>query len=333
MDAERIELLAQVAEMYYEHGLTQSQIAKRIGYSRSMVSRMIAEARESNIVEIRIHYPLQRLRELETALAEALHLEEVRVVQRGALGHGEMLRRLGAMAALLLAEHLQDYMTIGTSWGTALYETVNAARSQALEGIRVVQMIGSLGTPNPDIDGPELARRLARLLGGQYATVPLPLIVDSETTKRSLLSAPHIQRVTQHFKQIDLALVGVGTVDYEFSSLLRAGYLNFEQLESLRQAGAVGDVCAIHIDQQGCLVDTPLTRCVVGIEPDDLRRIPVRIGVAGGQSKALPILAASRAGFINHLVTDEVAALRILRKLDGEPTALQAARATQSIPC
>ncbi len=316
MDAERIELLAQIAEMYYEHGLTQSQIAKRIGYSRSMVSRLLTEAREHHIVEICIRYPLQRLRELEQGLMANLHLEDVRVIQRGALAHGDMLRRLGAMAALVLAEHLQDHMTIGTSWGTALHETVNAVRVQALEGIRVVQMIGSLGTPNPDIDGPELARRLARLLGGQYATVPLPLIVDSEATRRALLSAPHIQRVTQHFKQIDLALVGVGTVDHEYSSLLRAGYLNEEQLESLRRAGAVGDVCAIHIDQNGHLVDTPLTRCIVGIEPDDLRRIPVRIGVAGGQSKALPILAASRAGFITHLVTDEVAAVRILRLLN-----------------
>ncbi len=316
MDAERLELLAQIAEMYYEHGLTQSQIARRIGYSRSMVSRMLTEARDHNIVEICIRYPLQRLRELELELMAKLALQEARVIQRGALAHDDMLRRLGAMAAVLLAEHLQDHMTIGTSWGTALHETVNAVRMQALEGIRVVQMIGSLGTPNPDIDGPELARRLARLLGGQYATVPLPLIVDSEATRRALLSAPHIQRVTQHFKQIDLAVVGVGTIDHEYSSLLRAGYLNEEQLESLRRAGAVGDVCAIHFDEDGHLVDTPLTRCIVGIEPDDLRRIPVRIGVAGGQSKALPILAASRGGFITHLVTDEIAAMRILRLLN-----------------
>jgi DNA-binding transcriptional regulator LsrR (DeoR family) len=44
----------------------------------------------------------------------------------------------------------------------------------------------------------------------------------------------------------------------------------------------------------------------------------VRIGVAGGQSKALPILAASRAGFINYLVTDEIAARRIQKTIEGE---------------
>lgn len=318
METQRVELLARIAEMYFEQNLTQSQIAQKVGYSRSMISRMISEAREHNIVEIRIHYPLQRLTEMESWLVQALQLKEVRVVQRGALNHAEMLRRLGAMAALLLEEHFRDYLTIGTSWGTAVFETVNAVREHLLEGLRVVQMIGSLGTPNPDIDGPELARRLARLLGGQYATLPLPLIVDSPITRQALMNAPHVQRVTAQFKQIDLALVGVGTVDYEFSSLLRAGYLDYSQLESLRQAGAVGDVCAIHFDIQGNLIDTPLTRCIVGIDDSTLRSIPVRIGVAGGQSKALPILAASRAGFINYLVTDEIAARRIQKTIEGE---------------
>jgi DNA-binding transcriptional regulator LsrR (DeoR family) len=54
------------------------------------------------------------------------------------------------------------------------------------------------------------------------------------------------------------------------------------------------------------------------VDADTLRAIPERIGVAGGQSKALPILAASRAGFINQLVTDEIAAMRIQKYLRGE---------------
>lgn len=107
-------------------------------------------------------------------------------------------------------------------------------------------------------------------------------------------------------------------MDFEYASLLCAGYLDYRQLGSLRKAGAVGDVCAIHIDIQGRLIDTPLTRCVVGVDADTLRNIPVRIGVAGGQSKALPIVAASRAGFVNYLVTDEIAARRIQKYLEGE---------------
>jgi len=321
LNADRLELLARIAEMYYESGLTQDQIAKLTGYSRSMISRLLTEARQQRVVEIRIHHPMQRRRDLEQALQERLGLREVWVMVRGTLSHSEMLRRLGGLAARFLEAHLRDYMTLGTSWGTAVYETVNALQQRTYRGIRVVQMIGALGTPNPDIDGPELARRMARALAGQYATLPVPLIVDSEATRLALLQAPHVQRVTQYFHQIDLALVGVGTVDPEHASLLRAGYLTAEQLESLRVAGAVGDVCAIHITVNGDLVDTPLTRCILGIDANTLRNVPVRIGVAGGQSKALPIVAASRSGLINMLVTDEVAATMALRTLE-EGTAI-----------
>ncbi|WP_201778089.1 sugar-binding transcriptional regulator [Thermanaerothrix daxensis] len=316
LNADRLDLLARIAEMYYESNLTQDQIAKITGYSRSMVSRLLTEARRQGVVEIRINHPMQRRRDLEQALQARLHLDEVWVMARGTLAHGEMLRRLGVLAARFLEAYLHDYMTLGTSWGTAVYETVNALQPRTFRGIRVVQMIGALGTPNPDIDGPELARRMARALAGQYATLPVPLIVESETTRQSLMRAPHVQRVTQFFRQIDLALVGVGTVEPEHASLLRAGYLTAEQLEDLRAAGAVGDVCAIHIALDGSLVDTPLTRCILGIDAETLRRVPIRIGVAGGQAKALPILAASRSGLINRLVTDEVAATFALRILE-----------------
>lgn len=316
LNADRLDLLARIAEMYYESNLTQDQIAKITGYSRSMVSRLLTEARRQGVVEIRINHPMQRRRDLEQALQTRLGLDEVWVMVRGTLAHSEMLRRLGVLAARFLEAHLHDYMTLGTSWGTAVYETVNALQQRSFRGIRVVQMIGALGTPNPDIDGPELARRMARALTGQYATLPVPLIVDSEATRQALMQAPHVQRVTQYFHHIDLALVGGGTVEPEYASLLRAGYLTTEQLEDLRAAGAVGDVCAIHITLDGALVDTPLTRCILGIDAATLRKVPIRIGVAGGQAKALPIIAASRSGLINRLVTDEVAATFALRVLE-----------------
>ena len=65
---DRASLLADVAEMYYLEEKNQAEIAKTIGVTRSMVSRMLTEARESGIVEIRIQRPLQSDPELESAL-------------------------------------------------------------------------------------------------------------------------------------------------------------------------------------------------------------------------------------------------------------------------
>ncbi len=311
---DRLELLATIASMYYEENLSQVEIAARTGYSRSMISRLLQEARAEGVVDIRIRYPFGRRTDLEPELQDLLGLALVRILTSGTTRYEERLRRLGSLAAQLVAELIHDNMTIGVSWGSALWETVQALRPGVHSGIHVVQMIGALGTPDPDIDGPELARRLARTVTGRYSTFPAPLFVDSEATRQGLMSEPRILRFSEEFKRIDLALVGVGTVDPHRASLLRAGYLTVTDLEQLREAGVVGDVCALHFDIHGHLVDTDLQHRVVGIDAATLTNVPLKLGIAGGQYKSDPIIGASRAKLINMLVTDDIAAMRIMQE-------------------
>lgn len=76
---QHIEKLIRVSQMYYDEGLNQSQIAGEVGYSRSSVSRMLTEARETGIVQITIGHPLQRLQSLEENLRNKYGLKTVRV--------------------------------------------------------------------------------------------------------------------------------------------------------------------------------------------------------------------------------------------------------------
>ncbi len=317
MDVDHQELLAKMASLYYEEGLGQAAIATRTGYSRSMVSRLLTEARSRGIVEIHVHYPLRRRTDLEHKLQELLALKVVRVAGSGTLGQAQALRRVGVMAAQLIDELAHDVTTMGVSWGMAVYETVMNLHMSPESPMNVIQMIGSLGAPNPEIDGPELAQQLARNLMGRYTTLPAPLFVDNERTRRSLLSDSRVKRVLSQFRDVELALVGVGTLEAEGSSLLRSGYLTSAQAAELKQAGAVGDVCINFFDREGQLVNTPLTRCVVGIDPDALAAIPLKIGVAGGATKKWPIIGASRGDLINVLVTDDKTAMSIVQELSG----------------
>lgn len=311
----RHELLAQIASMYYIEHLSQDKIAAQLGYSRSMISRLLTEAEQQGVVEIRVHYPLERRFDLESELREKLSLTAVQVLARGTLGYEQMLRRLGTMAARMTEDLLTEGMCVGVSWGTALREITNALNPRNYSGVRVVQIIGALDTPDPDIDGPGLARSLAQVFGGQYITLPAPLIVDSETTRNALMGDQRLKGILAEIEHMQMALMGIGTVDQRRSSLVRAGYLTFSDLEELTQSGAVGDVCAIHFDLQGHILDVPLHRRRIGISPQALARVPIKVGVAGGEAKALSIVGACRAGLVNHLVTDETAALRALRVL------------------
>lgn len=310
-NADKLELLAKIASFYFEEGLSQHEIAERTGYSSSMISRLLLEARKQGLVEIRVHHPLRRCPELEQELQERLGLKIVRVLGHDLRSQPQMLRQLGRVAARLMEELIYDNITIGVAWGPAVYETVNAIRPGACVGAHIVQMIGSLGMLEPIVDGQELSQHLARLLIGYYTPLPAPLFVADETTRNALLTDPHITKVFDQFHNIELALVGIGTLDPEQSSLVQAGYLNAEQLFELEQNGAVGDVCAINYDLYGNLVELPLNNRVIGIGAETLMKIPLKIGIAGGPHKVLPIIGASRAGLIDVLVTDEMAATSV----------------------
>jgi|YelNatPaOPRAMG01_1025707.scaffolds.fasta_scaffold00290_39 deoxyribonucleoside regulator len=317
MDYKRLELLAQVASLYYESGLTQQQIAVKLGYSRSMISRLLTEAHDAGVVEIHIHYPLERCPGLERILQQRLGLQVVQVLARGSLTYEQMLRRLGLLASRLIETLIEEGMVVGVSWGSALRETVNAMQPKSYSDVKVVQIIGALDTPDPESDGPDLARNLARLLGGQYLTMPAPLIVESPAAREALLNDPRVRKVLALASQMTIALMGIGSIEPNWSSLLRAGYITRDKLAELAAMGAVGDVCAIHFNMDGQILNDPLCNRRVGISVDNLLPVPIKLGIAGGEGKIAPIVGACRAGMVNHLVTDEVAALGAIRLLEG----------------
>lgn len=314
VDEERQKLLAGVASMYYEQGMTQEEIAKELKYSRSGISRLLNEAREAQIVEIRVRWPLLRSRPTEDALLKRFsHLVDVHVLTCTTLPHPQVLRQLGEHAARLVEQYVQSEMVLGVSWGTAVYEVANALHpAHHHPGLTVVQMIGALGAADPQIDGPELARRVAQAYGARYQIMPAPLIVDTEMMRDALMGDRRIRQVLDLAHTARLAIVGIGSTDPQISSMVRAGFLTVEEIGRLASDGAVGDVCGIQFDIEGGLLDLPICRRTVGIQAAALRRIPIVLGIAAGPSKPEAILGALRARLVNLLVTDETTARQVL---------------------
>lgn len=318
MDEDRQELLAQVASLYFEDELTQEQISARLGYSRSSVSRMLSAARRQGIVEIYVRHPLERLPALEQRLQSRFCLEDVRVLHSQGLAYNLVLQRLGALGARLLEQAIHERSILGISWGTALYEVVNALRPLNYPGVKVVQMIGSTTWRDHEVDGPGLARAFARQFDGQYYTLPAPWLVSDRSARDALLQDRRMREALDLAARADIALVGIGSIDPTLSSLVRAGYLNTDQVRELQALGAVGDVCGHHFDIQGNLMDISLAGYALGIAAETLGAIPLVIAVAGGAVKAPAILGALRSRLVRALVTDDTAAREVL-EMDASP--------------
>jgi deoxyribonucleoside regulator len=312
---DRDAVLAQIAEMYFVEGLSQEQIASRTNYSRSMISRLLTEARETGIVEIRVRHPLGRAAELELSFGTAFELSFVRVLARGSFGERQIEQRLGELAARALIERLNDNDVIGLSWGRAVAEMVGALQPARRTGLQLVQLLGSLGNRMPEIDGAELVRHAAATLSANVHTLSAPMIVANERIREALLSDPIISETFERFAKLTIAVVGIGSSRADQSALVRAGFLSTAEARDLVENGAVGDVCAIQLDAHGVPLKTPLHRRVIGIEPAQLKAVPLRIGVAAGANKGAPLIAALRSRMINALVIDESAAAAALRSI------------------
>ncbi len=310
---ERLEVLAHIAELYFVQGLNQAQIAQRTSYSRSMISRLLSEARDRGVVEIRIHHPLRRAIALEQSFQSRFGLKQVRIVEISPTSN-DVGMRVGMLAAQVLSEVLGDDDILGVAWGSTLSVVASVLRHQLRRGVRVVQMLGSVGTRVPELDGADIARRIARAFNATYFTLPAPLLTSDERTSEALLRDERIREVLALARRAKIALVGIGASDPAHSALVQSGFLKASHTAEMRKAGAVGDVCAIPFDVDGRLLDLSWTRRRVGIDASSLMRIPLRIGVAYGEAKAQAILGALRSRLINTLITDDFTAAAVLRE-------------------
>lgn len=200
---QHIEKLIRVSQMYYDEGLNQSQIAGEVGYSRSSVSRMLTEARETGIVQITIGHPLQRLQSLEENLRNKYGLKTVRV----AYSYDDSIAStlVPQCAAQLLVENLKPDSLIVTSTGTPMAATIRALPPLDYPRAHVTQMLGSLSSANSLTDSPEICRMMAERLGCAYSLLPAPLIMGSAEVAQAVRSEKLIAMTLALGNRADIA--------------------------------------------------------------------------------------------------------------------------------
>lgn len=304
-------LLYKIAKAYYEDGLTQDQIGKRFGLSRIKVSRLLQQARQSRVVQITITPPADSLGDLERDLERAYGLDEVIVVSTLSALQSEVVPRLGAAAAAYLARSLGDEHVLGLSWGTTLLAMIEALTPQNLSDLRVVQMLGGLGRPESETYGADLTMRMAQTLGARMRLVPAPGIVSTRLVRDALLEDASIADTLALAAAADLAVVGIGS-PMPGSVVMQAGILSENELADLRAMGAVGDIALRFFDENGQPIDHPINDRIIGLDLNQIKRIPRVIGIAGGDGKYSVVRGAARGHLIDVLITDESTATYLL---------------------
>ncbi|HEU4908372.1 MAG TPA: sugar-binding transcriptional regulator [Propionibacteriaceae bacterium] len=310
----QLRLITKVARMYHERGIRQTDIAETLHLSQARVSRLLKRAAELGIVRTVVTATPGVYTEIEEALEERYGLAEAAVVDVEGTDE-EIIAALGSAGATYLETTLTGGERIGiSSWSQTLLAVVDRMQPFRLPGAEsVIQLMGGVGNSSVQTQGNRLLTEFARLVGANATFVPAPALVGNKTIRESLLNDPAMESVAREWARLTMVLAGIGSLPP--SPLLRASgnAADLAEQDRLHAAGAVGDVCQRFFDAAGKLVPSDLDGRVVGIDADTLRRIPRRIGIAGGQSKHSAIQAAVLGGWINVLLTDTGTASALLQ--------------------
>lgn len=311
MDASRTAVLVEAARLYYEHGLSQQQVAQKLGVSRPGVSRLLQAAREQGIVTITITDPTNRGTRLEARLVEKYGLKNAVVVPDDGTDYYLLQKRLGLAAAQLLDGFLGDGIVLGVSWGTTMQAIARQVQGRTLRNMTVVQMNGGISRAEFDTHASEIAKEIGEKYRAIPFLLPLPAIVDSKDVKDAIVSDRNIARTLELARTATVAVFTIGAFGYE-SVLVKADYFEPEAVEGLLNQGAVGDICSRIIATDGKICSDELDQRTIGIELVELSAKPVTIAVAGGRRKLAAIRAGLAGKLFNTLITDEIVAAELL---------------------
>ena len=309
---EQLSFLAEISNMYYNLGMTQSEIANKVSSTRFKIAKYLQEAREKQVVEISINYPRKRMLDLEETFKKKFDLKNIFILNTTIIPYDEIIPSLGKIGAKYLDSIIENNYIIGVLWGKTLANMIKYLNPKEKKSITVLQLVGSAAKDDPLIDSPELIRKVANSYGGGYKYLHAPLYVDNEYARAYLLQEPVIHDTLFLANKSDMILSGIGTTEAAFASSLWSKYL----VHDLKPQNAVGCIYGHAYDINGKLINSDINKKVVGVDLKTILNIKYRIAIASGKLKAEAILGALKGKFVNVLITDEDTALKILSLCD-----------------
>lgn len=306
------------ARLYYIDGLGQNEVAKFVKVSQAKVSRLLALARERGIVRITVADYEPRHTELEARIRARFGLSTVVVIKAvDGLNNTDLRKAVGHFASDAVNSIIQPGDVVAIAGGRTIHELVHHMPEPRNKALTVVQAMGSVDSNVSAFDAQEVGRVLAQRLGGNFLALNAPAYIPEKRARDALRRLPQVRAVNDHLASAKVAIVGLGTL--ENSVFVERGALTATDIQELRDAGAVGEMCGRFFDRNGSECDTDWRDQVMSADVSQLRKIPQTIGVVSGSDRSLAIATAIRGKLLKGLVIDESGALALLEL--SEPVA------------
>lgn len=311
--------LMKVVDMYYKEEMPQEKIANQLNVSRTTISRALTKAKKEEYVKIIIDFPAESSIDLEKQLEQKYQLKEVIAVKTK--NKDEIDYLVAREASSYLSRVIKNDMAIGITWGYTMKKMVDSFDSEQsnlkVKGVEVVPLLGTMMPETIKTDelrfsySSLLSSKLAEIIHGISYSLPAPMYVRNLEIKQILLQEPQIALTLERARHCDLGLFGIGTLA-EHSSIAALDYEKKDIILKLSEQGGAGEIAGRIYDKNGDSMDSELNDRIIGLNLEEIKKIPIRVGVAFGEEKVNAIRVAAASGIINVLITDSFTAEHIL---------------------
>ena len=295
---ERAQLIA-AARLYYEENLTQAEVAKRLGVSRPIVSKMLARAREVGIVHIEIRGGDEQDSDILEQLQRKYGLS-------GGLIMSGSQSAVQQVARYLALETAAD-KNLGLGWGYLagdIVDNMSATKLHIQDGF-IYPLIGyahfNLNGYHPD----NLVRRWGETMGRIPYYLNCPALPDSEEERDRLEATADYQVVQALWGQMDASIIFIRN----FPSVPDEGTAT-RFGDALQKQKAIGSFLSYYFNDRGEFISGNNDFCL-HIPLASLRRCRKIIGV-GLNVGVKALRGALATGLITHLVVSREQAQELL---------------------
>lgn len=296
---EKLRRLAYIAQRYYLEDQKQSDIARELGISRPLVSRLLQEARDLGVVEIRVHHPGEGTQVLLERLERRCKIQGGVLVPESDDGSRSNHRLVQGILEMLRQLHPRR---LGIGWGHLIGELVTELEAEAPVSTSVEHicpLLGNAGIPIRNYHSNENVRVLADRMGARPHFLYLPALAESYEEKQLLCSTELYRQVEAQWERMDCVLLNIGNYPStpDFASQARYGSL-------LQQKHACGRLLAYFFNQQGEVIHSDRD-FAIQVPLETLAACPRVIGICSANTSPRALEGALRTGLVTHLVAGQ----------------------------
>lgn len=296
---DRIKKLAEVASMYYLDDMNQGAIAEKIHVSRSVVSRMLAEAKRLGIVEVNIHsnpkkdmVAMNKLRYLygiEGGYFAPDGLNDVVVDRAIAEGTINYIKELGGRGLGI---------GLGTVMGNML-TLMEECEPEESTYETVCSLIGNFSFSSKKYHANGMVRKYAKYFQAEPVLLHSRSFANSREELEKIKDTVSYNRILNIWEEIDTMVVNIGNypAESDFAMALQLGL-------ELDEKNAAGRILAYYYDENGKILKLENTYAVQVLLKQIIGCKNV-IGVCASNISAKAVKGALSTGLLNHIVMRE----------------------------